>query len=53
MLLNLLFPLSDTFGPFNLFQYLTFRSGGALMTSLIIAFLIGPSLIGWLKDRQG
>ncbi len=53
MLLSLLFPLADVFGPFNLFQYLTFRTGAALMTSLIIAFVIGPWLIGWLKGVQG
>ena len=53
MLLHLLFPLADSFGPFNLIQYLTFRSGGAMMTALVISFLIGPTVIGWLKGRQG
>lgn len=27
MLYNLLFPLADVFTPFNLFRYLTFRTG--------------------------
>jgi len=53
MLYNLLFPLSDQFGPFNLFQYLTFRTGGAIMTALIISFVIGPHLINWLRSKQG
>lgn len=53
MLYNLLFPLSDQFGPFNLFQYLTFRTGGAIMTALIISFVIGPRLIDWLRSKQG
>ncbi len=52
MLYNLLYPLSDEFGPFNLFKYLTFRAGGAVMTALIVAFIIGPSLINWLRRWQ-
>jgi phospho-N-acetylmuramoyl-pentapeptide-transferase len=53
MLYNLLFPLADEFGPFNLFRYLTFRTGGAILTALVISFLIGPRLIAWLKSKQG
>ncbi len=53
MLFNLLVPLSAEFNPLNLFRYLTFRSGGAVVTSLIISFLLGPSLIRWLKAKQG
>lgn len=53
MLYNLLFPLADWFGPFNLFRYLTFRSGGAVFTALIISFLIGPRMIAWLRSKQG
>lgn len=52
MLYNLLYPLSDEFSPFNLFRYLTFRAGGAVMTALIVAFVIGPSLINWLRRWQ-
>ena len=33
MLYNLLFPLADDFGFLNLFRYITFRTGGALITS--------------------
>lgn len=53
MLYNLLFPLADYFQLFNLFQYLTFRTGGAIMTALIICFFIGPGMIRWLRDKQG
>ncbi len=53
MLYNLLFPLADTFQFFNLFKYLTFRSGGAVLTSLLLSFLMGPRLIRWLKKKQG
>jgi len=53
MLYQLLVPLADDFGPFNLFRYLTFRTGGAIMTALVISFLIGPRLIAWLRRKQG
>ena len=53
MFYNLLFPLADQVGAFNLFRYLTFRSGGAVMTALVVSFVIGPPLIGWLRRRQG
>jgi phospho-N-acetylmuramoyl-pentapeptide-transferase len=53
MLYNLLFPLADDFQIFNLFRYLTFRTGGAVMTALIISFLIGPKMISWLRSKQG
>ncbi len=36
----------------NLFSYITFRAGGALMTALIMSFLLGPWLINKLKLRQ-
>src|SRR5258708_6676079 len=52
MLYNLLVPLAAHFEPFNLFRYLTFRSGGAVFTSLIISFYIGPKIIRWLKSKQ-
>ena len=38
---------------FNLFRYITFRTGGALLTALLISFLCGPRFIQWLKSRQG
>ena len=53
MLYHFLVPLAKDFQPFNVFKYLTFRTGGAVMTALIIAFLIGPALIRWLKVKQG
>jgi phospho-N-acetylmuramoyl-pentapeptide-transferase len=53
MLFNLLYPLADDFGLFNLFRYLTFRTGGAVLTALVISFVVGPTLIRWLRMRQG
>ncbi|MGF1609757.1 MAG: phospho-N-acetylmuramoyl-pentapeptide-transferase [Kiloniellales bacterium] len=52
MLYNLLSPLGSEIIGFNLFRYLTFRSGAAVLTSLIICFVIGPRLIAWLKSKQ-
>jgi phospho-N-acetylmuramoyl-pentapeptide-transferase len=40
-------------GVFNLFRYITFRSMGALATALLIALLIGPRFIVYLRARQG
>ncbi|MTJ82059.1 MAG: phospho-N-acetylmuramoyl-pentapeptide-transferase [Telmatospirillum sp.] len=53
MLYNLLFPLADQVGLFNLFKYITFRTGGAVATALLISFLAGPAVIRWLKRKQG
>ena len=53
MLPYFLVPLSDRFAVLNVFRYITFRSAGAIMTALLIAFLMGPWLIAWLKLRQG
>lgn len=52
MLFELLFPLSEEFSALRLFQYLTFRSGGALMTALFLGLVLGPATIRWLKRRQ-
>jgi phospho-N-acetylmuramoyl-pentapeptide-transferase len=53
MLYNLLAPYADQFVAFNLFRYLTFRTGGAIVTSLLVCFIFGPSVIRWLKSKQG
>lgn len=52
MLYNLLFPLADDFGLFNLFRYITLRTGGAVVTALIVSFILGPPVIRWLKSKQ-
>jgi phospho-N-acetylmuramoyl-pentapeptide-transferase len=52
MLFNLLAPLAEESAIFNLFRYLTFRSGGAVMTALAISFFMGPRTIRWLKKKQ-
>lgn len=52
MLYNLLAPFAEDFILFNLFRYLTFRTGGAIITAMIICFFIGKPMIGWLKKKQ-
>ncbi|MBN9136774.1 MULTISPECIES: phospho-N-acetylmuramoyl-pentapeptide-transferase [Phyllobacterium] len=37
----------------NVFRYITFRTGGALITSALIVFLFGPRIIDSLRVRQG
>jgi len=53
MLYNLLVPLADDYSIFNVFRYITFRSGAAVMTALVISFVLGPRVISWLKSKQG
>jgi phospho-N-acetylmuramoyl-pentapeptide-transferase len=52
-MLNFLASFSTEIRFFNLFHYLTFRSGGAMMTAMLISFAIGPRLIDWLRAQQG
>ncbi|MDA8624780.1 phospho-N-acetylmuramoyl-pentapeptide-transferase [Alphaproteobacteria bacterium] len=36
----------------NLFNYITFRAGGATMTALLISFVLAPWMINTLRARQ-
>ena len=42
----------DTIPVVNVFRYITFRTGGALITSMLIVFLFGPRIIRSLRGRQ-
>jgi phospho-N-acetylmuramoyl-pentapeptide-transferase len=42
----------DVFSPLNIFQYITFRAGGAALTSLAASLLLGPPLIAALRSRK-
>lgn len=53
MLYHLMTNLADQFSALNVFRYITFRTGGAVMTSLFFVFLFGPGLISLLRVRQG
>src|SRR5712691_4838860 len=52
-MLYFLYPLSDQFHALNVLRYITFRSGGAVLTALLISFILGPWIIAWLKSKQG
>jgi phospho-N-acetylmuramoyl-pentapeptide-transferase len=52
MLYNLSRPFAEEFILFNLFRYITFRSGAACLTALVVSFLIGPMFIRWLRRVQ-
>lgn len=43
---------SDGGDVFNLFQYITFRAGGAFFTALVFGFLFGRPLINLLRRQQ-
>jgi phospho-N-acetylmuramoyl-pentapeptide-transferase len=49
MLYHLLPQLADVHIIFNLFRYQTFRAAGAVVTSLFLAFVLGPAVIEWLR----
>ena len=38
---------------FNVFRYITFRTGAATMTALLFVFLFGPGIIQALRLKQG
>ncbi|MEO9612412.1 MAG: phospho-N-acetylmuramoyl-pentapeptide-transferase [Nitratireductor sp.] len=52
-MLTLLVSAADQFSVFNVFRYITFRTGGALITSALIVFMFGPVIINSLRVRQG
>ncbi len=45
MLFNFLYPLADQFSVLNVFRYLTFRTGVAGISALVVSFMFGPLLI--------
>jgi phospho-N-acetylmuramoyl-pentapeptide-transferase len=49
MLYDLLYPLKDYFGPFNLFRYITFRAAYAGTLSLFMCLFLGPLVIRTIK----
>ncbi|MBU1090934.1 MAG: phospho-N-acetylmuramoyl-pentapeptide-transferase [Candidatus Omnitrophica bacterium] len=49
MFYNLLYPLHNIFGSLNIFRYITFRSGMAIITSFLISLILGPPLIKKLR----
>jgi phospho-N-acetylmuramoyl-pentapeptide-transferase len=45
--------LSDKVSFLNVFRYITFRTGGAIVTALVFVFLFGGPIIDLLRVKQG
>ena len=45
--------LSDKISFLNVFRYITFRTGGAVVTGLVFVFLFGGPIISLLRVKQG
>jgi phospho-N-acetylmuramoyl-pentapeptide-transferase len=52
VLYHLLTPLTEYWGALRLFNYITFRAAGAVVTAIVLAFLVGPPIIGRLRGMQ-
>ena len=52
MLYNFLISLVDQFSALNVFRYLTFRTGLAVMSSLLIVFIIGGPFIRFIHKKE-
>ncbi len=52
MFYNLLAPYAAKFHIANLFTYISFRSGLAILMSMLICFFMGPRLIAYLRSIQ-
>ena len=53
MLYYLLTKLTSEVSAFNVFRYLTTRTGMAILTALFVIFVAGPKIIALLKVKQG
>jgi len=51
MLYSLLYPLHESFGVFNVFKYITFRTFGAMMTAMVLSLMFGAPFIRWLRAK--
>ncbi|RNC72656.1 MAG: phospho-N-acetylmuramoyl-pentapeptide-transferase [Desulfuromonadales bacterium] len=52
MLYHLLYPLASDYRIFNVFKYLTFRTVYAVITALVVSFILGPWMIRKLEALQ-
>ena len=49
MFYHMFMPLVDRFTALNIFRYITFRAGYAMLTALMIGFILGPMVIRFLR----
>ncbi|MGA1874624.1 MAG: phospho-N-acetylmuramoyl-pentapeptide-transferase [bacterium] len=52
MLYHILYPLRYQVTFFNVFRYITFRTAYAILTALVLSFILGPPLIRWLQKLK-
>jgi phospho-N-acetylmuramoyl-pentapeptide-transferase len=52
VLYHLLTPLTEYWGALRLFNYITFRAAGAVVTAIVMAFLVGPPITRRLRGMQ-
>jgi phospho-N-acetylmuramoyl-pentapeptide-transferase len=52
-MLQWLAELQGSIPAFNVFRYITFRTGGAIITALLFVFMCGPAIIALLRLKQG
>ncbi len=52
MLYRVLYAFHEAFGPLNVFRYITFRSVLGMLTALLIALVLGPPVIRWLRSLR-
>lgn len=52
MIYHLFYQLHSLYGAFRVFRYISFRVFMAMLTALLISFLLGPVMIRYLRSRQ-
>ncbi len=52
MFYHIFVPFVNHFTALNIFKYITFRAGYAMVTALLLSFIVGPRVIKWLKKWQ-
>ena len=52
MLYSLFSNLVDNYSFFNVFKYLTVRTGLSMFTSMVVVFFIGPKIINYFSSKK-
>ncbi len=52
-MLQWLVQFQESLPALNVFRYITFRTGGAIITALLFVFMFGPAIIALLRLKQG
>ncbi len=52
MLYHLFVPLENVLSGFRLFRYVSFRAAFAAILAFLIATIVGPGIVKWLRERK-